>query len=173
MYAVGEYTYAPYKVVWNRMGDRLTACVVSSVNDKFLGNKLILPENVLAFIPVDNEDEAHYLCAILNSSITDLTLRSIAGDTKNFGIPKMIEDTLNIPKFNAGDKIYVKLSCLSKKAYQLAQQGREEEVRKVEEEMSRTVAQLYGITDDKLEEIKKYLATLECGGVEGDKRRNR
>jgi hypothetical protein len=166
MYNLGGYTYAPYKVVWNRMGDKLTACVVSSANDKFLGNKLILPENVLAFIPTDNEDEAHYLCAILNSSIADLVLRSIAGGTKSFGTPKMIEDTLNIPRYNAKNVIHTRLVVLSKKAHQLASTNNIQELAQIEGEIDKTVAKLYGINDNELTEIKNTLKLLEGEEIE-------
>jgi hypothetical protein len=161
MYAVGDYTYAPFKVVWNQMGNRLTACVVSFANDPFLGEKIILPEHVLAFIPTDNEDEAHYLCAILNSSIADLILRSIAGGTKSFGTPKIIEETLNLKRYDATSRLHTKLTTLSKKAHKLVQQNQEDELRKVEEEIDKTVAQLYGIAEDELEEVRKCLAMLE------------
>jgi len=161
MYNVGEYTYAPFKVVWNQMGNRLTACVLSLADDPFVGKKMILPEHVLAFMPTDNEDEAHYLCAILNSSIADLILRSIAGGTKSFGTPKIIEDTLNLKKYDATNKLHIKLATLSKKAHNLAQQNQKEELKKVEEEIDKTVAQLYGITEKELKEVKKCLAMLE------------
>jgi len=161
MYNLGEYTYAPFKVVWNQMGNRLTACVISFADDPFLGRKIILPEHVLAFIPTDNEDEAHYLCAILNSSIADLILRSIAGGTKSFGTPKIIEDTLNLKKYDTTNKHHTKLATLSKKAHNLAQQNQTDKLEKVEQEIDKTVAQLYGITEDELKEIKKCLAILE------------
>jgi len=161
MYAVGDYTYAPFKVVWNQMGNRLTTCVVSSADDHFLGKKIILPEHVLAFIPTDNEDEAHYLCAILNSSIADLILRSIAGGTKSFGTPKIIEETLNLKKYNTTNKLHTKLATLSKKAHKLAQQNQTTKLRKVEEEVDKTVALLYGISEGEFKEIKKCLAVLE------------
>jgi hypothetical protein len=166
MYAVGEYTYAPYKVVWSRMGNRLTACVVSFADDHILGRKIILPENVLAFIPTDNEDEAHYLCAILNSSIADLILRSIAGGTKSFGTPKMVENTLNIPKYNHKNIIHHRLAILSKECHQLVKEGKKDALKKIEEEVDRTVAQLYGISEDELKEIKKCLAILEGEEIE-------
>ncbi len=166
MYAVGNYTYAPYKAVWNRMGDKLTACVVGFADDNFLGRKLILPENVLAFIPTDNEDEAHYICAILNSSIADLILRSIAGGTKSFGTPKMVEDTLNIPKYNPRNYMHAKLAELSKKAHQLALTGNISELNKVEIEIDKTVAKLYGITDEELAEIINSLKILEGEEIE-------
>jgi len=169
MYAVGEYTYAPYKVVWNQMGNKLSACVISKVNDKFLGEKLILPEHVLAFIPTDKPDEAHYLCAILNSSITDLILRSIAGGTKSFGTPKIIEDSIKIPKYNPNNKMHIQLSALSKKAHKFASQNNIYELSKVEEEVDKIVAKIYGITDEELKEIKKTLKILQGEEIEEEK----
>jgi len=161
MYNIGKYTYAPYKVVWNRMGKQMTACVVKEVNDRFLGEKLVLPDNVLSFIPTNNESEAHYICAILNSFVVDLVLRSIAGGTKSFGTPKMIEDVIKIPEYDAKNKIHAKLSALSKKAHQLASENNTYELSKVEEEIDKTVAELYGITDEEIKEIKKTLKILE------------
>jgi hypothetical protein len=166
MYAIGNYTYAPFKVVWNQMGDRLTACVVSFADDHFLGRKIILPEHVLAFIPVDNEDEAYYLCAILNSSIADLVLRSIAGGTKSFGTPKIIEGALNIPKYNRENDIHQQLAMLSKEAHRLVKEGKKDELKKIEEEVDRAVAKLYDITDEEFKEIRRNLAILEGEEVE-------
>lgn len=129
MYAVGEYTFSPYKVVWNQMGNELNACVIGSTNDEFLGEKMILPEHVLAFVPVDNENEAHFICAVLNSSIVELAIRSIAGGTMSFGTPKIIEETIQIPKFDAKNENHVKLAELSRKAHELAAKGDEDELR--------------------------------------------
>jgi len=166
MYNLGDYSYAPYKVVWNQMGNRLNASVVSKVNDRFIGEKLILPEHVLAFFPVNDEKEAHYLCAILNSSIVDLILRSIAGGTKSFGTPKIIEDSINIPQYDAENEVHAQLATLSKKAHRLASENNTYELSKVEEQIDKTVAKLYGITDEELKEIKKTLRILEGEEIE-------
>jgi hypothetical protein len=166
MYDIGQYTYAPYKVVWNRMGEELDACVVHKVDDKFLGAKLVLPENVLAFITADNEDEAHYICAILNSSIVDLILRSIAGGTKSFGTPKMVEDVIKIPKYDKNNKVHGMLVALSKKAHQLTSENNASELSKSEEEVDETVARLYGLTDEELKEAKNCLKLLEGEEIE-------
>jgi hypothetical protein len=56
---------------------------------------------------------------------------------------------------------HTKLAELSKKAHQLAQQNQENELKKVEEEIDKIVAQLYDITEDELKEVKKCLAMLE------------
>ena len=159
MYAVGRYTYAPYKVVWNRMGSRITACVISTVLDNYLGEKLVLTDNVLAFIPLDNEDEAHYTCSIMNSSITDMILRSIGGGTKSFGTPKIVEDTIRIPKYDKNNELHNKLSSLSRKAHEIAQRGGV--TLGVEEEIDNVVTEIYGISDKSLQTVKETLLIQE------------
>ena len=161
IYNVGKYTYAPYKVVWNQMGARITACVISTVLDSYLGTKFALPEHVLAFIPVKKEDEAHYICSIMNSSITDMILRSIGGGTKSFGTPKVVEDTIKIPKYDKNNELHIKLSYLSKKAHETAQRGGN--TSEIEEEIDDIVSELYGISDESLQTVKKTLLIQEGG----------
>ena len=157
IYGVGEYTFSPYKVVWNQMGSKLSACVISSVNDEFLGEKKVLPEHVLAFVPTENENEAHFICAVLNSSVVDLAIRSIAGGTKSFGTPKIVENTIRIPKFDANNENHCKLAELSEKAHEFASKEEEDELREVEEEIGREVARLFGLGEEEVEEVKEAL----------------
>jgi type I restriction-modification system DNA methylase subunit len=159
MYNIGVYTYAPYKVVWNRMGVRITACVVSTVDDEVLGEKLVLPDNVLAFIPTDTEDEAHYICSIMNSSITDMILRSIAGGTKSFGTPKIVEDTIRIPLYDRRNALHKTLSDLSKKAHESAQKGGD--VDEIEKEIDDVVSDVYGLSEKDLQTVRKTLQIQE------------
>lgn len=155
MYAVGVYTYAPYKVVWNRMGSDIAACVVSTVVDEFLGEKLVLPENVLAFIPVYNEDEAYYICAVMNASITDMILCSIAGGTKSFGTPKIIEDTIRIVQYDGTNELHKNLVALSKKAHYNAKD--EKKIMKIEKEIDGILSEIYRISEKDAETVKKTL----------------
>ncbi|MFQ6119212.1 MAG: hypothetical protein ACE5KE_04900, partial [Methanosarcinales archaeon] len=78
-----------------------------------------------------------------------------------------------IPQFNPQNKPHIKLSNLSKKAHELAKKYYEQddsiaqyELKKVEEEIDRIVAELYGITDEELDEIRKTLRILKEGKVE-------
>jgi len=159
MYNVGYYTYAPYKVVWNRMGSRISACVISVVCDTYLGEKCVLPDNVLAFIPTENEGEAHYICSIMNSSITDMVLRSIAGGTKSFGTPKIVEDTIRIPLFNEDNELHKRLCDLSRKAHKIAL--KDKDTSKIEKEIDKLVAALYGVSEKDFHIVKKTLLLQE------------
>jgi len=167
VYKLADHTLAPIKVIWNTMGTKLDATVVTTIKHYILGEKVPVPEHVLAYIPVSTEDEAHFICSILNSSFVNLILQSIAKGGKNFATPEFI-NMINIKRYNSSDTLHKKLAELSKKAHQLAQQNQEDKIKKVEEEIDKTVAQLYGLTDEELREIKRCLAILEGEEVEGE-----
>jgi len=173
---IGEYTFAPYKVVWKNIAGKISgkaefsAAVLTPVYDKFLGRKEIIPNVKLMLIPLENEIEAYYVCSILNSSLIQLIVASYAIET---GISTHVTENVYIPQFNGKNKVHLKLSELSKKAHELAKKYYEqndlvakEELKKVEEEIDKIVAEIYGITDEELEEIKKTLKILKEGEVE-------
>lgn len=69
IYCIGEYTFQPYKVVWLEQQNpkSFRAAVVTEAPEALLPNKVIVPDHKLYFAAIDSLDEAHYLCAFLNS----------------------------------------------------------------------------------------------------------
>ena len=67
VFGLGDYTWMPFKVTWCRLGFRPDFAVVSSVEDPKLGTKLLIPGDHFMFIPTKKEDDAHFLCGLLNS----------------------------------------------------------------------------------------------------------
>jgi len=168
MYAVGKYTFSPYKVVWNRIGSKITACVISQVKDEILGERIILPSENTTFIPTESKNEAHFICSILNSSIVDLMTKSISGGSgfTSFGTPKIIEETIRIPKFDANNEVHRKLAELSRKAHELASKEEEEELRVIEKEIDSEVARLFGLNEEEVGEVNKALRDVYGKGEE-------
>ena len=162
MYNLGRYTFSPYKVVWNRIGSKITACVISLVKDKILGERIILPSENTTFVPTESENEAHFICSILNSSIVDLMICGISGGSgfTSFGTPKIIENTIRIPKFEVHNAIHSKLAELSKKAHEIASKEEEEELREVEEEIDRQVARLFGLSEEEMGDVNDALRVV-------------
>ncbi|MEM3716499.1 MAG: class I SAM-dependent DNA methyltransferase [Candidatus Bathyarchaeia archaeon] len=158
---------ASYKVVWKEVSARMGAggfhvAVIGSIYDRYLGTKVIIPEHTVVLIPLDNEDEAHYLAAILNSSIFLLygTYMPVKG-----------LENVRIPKFDLNNPKHRKLSELSKEAHEVANQIFEKNkydltyrLQQIEEEIDKHVAELYGISSEELIEIKRTLSMLK--GVE-------
>ena len=162
MYGIGEYTFAPYKVVWKRMANDLEALVLSTVETP-IGEKDVIPTDTTSLIPFKSEEEAHYVCAILNSSPVRFCVRSYSSAGRGFGAPSIVKHFV-IPKYEWRNEGHRELSSLSKNAHVLARRYYKQkdlevrdEMRKVEEEIDKTVAGLYGIADEELEEVRKAL----------------
>lgn len=130
-----------YKVVWVSMGFNTNFVVVSSVDDEYLGKKLILAEHVLYLIPVNNKNEAHYICAILNSSIITETLKVLSSRGKS-ALSKDIVSKIRLDKFDVNNTKHKKLSELSIDAHLLATRNDEKSLKKIEKEIDALVLKL-------------------------------
>jgi hypothetical protein len=160
----------PYKVAWKHIAGKITgkALFECAVIHEERG-KPIIPTHGIIYIPCMSENEAYFVCGILNSSFSSLIIASYALEVHlTTDIPKNVY----IPKFNPKDKLHLKLSELSKKAHDLAKRYYEEkdltaqeELKKIEEEIDKTVAELYGVTEGELEEIRRCLLILKEGEI--------
>src|SRR5206468_2962557 len=75
MYNIREYTITSYKVCWREQAQWLTGAVVGSAK-LVRENKVVVPDHKLMSVSFDDEEEAHYVCAVLNSSISTLVVKS-------------------------------------------------------------------------------------------------
>lgn len=98
IFGVGEYTWAPYKVVWCRLGFKPHFAVVSTVEDPDLGERLVVPGDHYMFIGTDDEREAHALCALLNSAVYQKSLQGIASEGKS-SLSKAVISELELPRY--------------------------------------------------------------------------
>ncbi len=151
MYNVGPYTTAPIKVVWRRMDRRMNAAVVSCVDDPILGPRPLIPQETCVLIACDSRDEAHYLCAVLNSSLVNYLVQahSVQGG-KSFGTPNMLE-YLYLRRFDPLNALHQELAYCSQMAHQNM-------CPKIESKIDRLVAELCGCNAD---EISSYFTTAE------------
>jgi SAM-dependent methyltransferase len=141
---ISKSTFSNFKVVWKRMTNDLFAAVISQVKTP-IGWKTVIPLETTAFIPTDNELEAHYLCAIINSKPVRDFVKSFSSAGRGFGTPSVMEH-IGIPKFDPKNELHLKLAEISKKCHQLKVEGKEEEIRELENENDELVKELFGIT---------------------------
>ncbi|MEM2236851.1 MAG: N-6 DNA methylase [Candidatus Caldarchaeum sp.] len=157
VYDIGAYTFKPYKVVWKEVSARMKAggfhaAVVEPVDDAYLGRITPIPEHTVVLIPTKNVDEAHYLAGIINSTILAyygayITVRDI--------------ENILIPQFNPHNEIHKKISMLARKLHELVKNSQgETSFSELEDELDITVAEMYGISEDELAEIRKLYNIL-------------
>jgi type I restriction-modification system DNA methylase subunit len=142
VFGVADYTMSNYKVVWKRMTNDLIACVVSQYKTPF-GYRTLIPLETTALIATDKEPEAHYLCAIINSTAVRDFIKSFSSAGRGFGTPSVMEN-VGIPKFDSKNKLHQKLADISKKCHQLKAERKNDKVAKLEKENDELVKKLFG-----------------------------
>jgi len=159
---VGEYAFAPYKVVWARVATDISAATVEPLKIPLATAKSTVAVETATMVPFSEPDEAYYLGSLMNCSPVRLIIDSYASkSTGSFGSPHVLEHVA-IPKFEPSNTVHQSLSSLSDKAHKLAAQGKggEAALRRVEEEIDRLAARLWGITKKELADIRQALAEL-------------
>ena len=141
MFGIGNHTVGRYKVIWNRMGTDLKATVVSQVKTDF-GFKTIIPTDTTALFSVRNEDEAHYLCGIINSKPVRNYISSFSSKGRGFAAPSVMEH-LRINKFDKNNQAHIKVSNLSKILHQTTLSDNTSDLSELESQLDKAVKDLY------------------------------
>jgi hypothetical protein len=143
IWCIGEYSFQPYKVVWLEQQNpkSFRAAVVTEAADSLVPNKVIVPDHKLYFAAVDSLDEAHYICAFLNSH----PVRTWLG---GFLLGKQIGTTvfryMHVPRHNAHDPDHQRLVEISMTAHneRLGTKSRKYLSEKLEQELERLVRKI-------------------------------
>ncbi|MDZ5759863.1 hypothetical protein RAK27_14470 [Carnobacterium maltaromaticum] len=111
---IGDYTYSPYRVVF-RDNSKWAAAVSSRIDTPWEEAMLPIPAKHAPYISKTKkgrdiqEDEAHYVCAILNSPVVESYMLSTFS-TRSISIDLKIK----IPIYDKTNVLHKKLSALSK-----------------------------------------------------------
>jgi hypothetical protein len=103
LFGIGPYTWSEYKVVWCRLGFKPHFAVVSTITDPIVGEKAVVPGDHCMFVATDDEREAHYLCALLNSAPYQRCLRDISSGGKS-SLSKSTVEQLALPEWTAAPR---------------------------------------------------------------------
>ena len=139
IYDVGDYTFAKYKVVWAEISGTLQAAVISEAEVPFGGGvKPIIPDHKVYFAAFDNENYAHYVCALLNSNpirtfVDSFTIKLQVGTLFRH---------IKLPAYNQQNRIHAELARLSKEAHQILARGGN--IKAQQMEINRLADQLLG-----------------------------
>jgi len=162
---IGTYTFAPYKVMWKEITGSFACAVVEPIDEK-----PVVPDHKLMLVEAESPDEAYYIAGVLNSVIARSIIESYTCVTER---ETHILDVIKVPKFNPNNNLHKKIAELSRRAHELARCiyasskpsycagiNAENELRKVEDEIDKAVAELYGISESELERFRRLMAIL-------------
>lgn len=117
LFGLGNYTWKTYKVCWCGLGFKPEFVVAGSVNDQLLGEKILIPDGTIYFIPLDTKEEAHFVCAVLNSELVRRFLNARSGKSKR-GLSKKMMEQVALPLFDPEDSRHIDLALWSLNMHQ-------------------------------------------------------
>lgn len=143
---VGEYTYAPYKVLWKEQTGSMSAVVVSTYlrsipnadPELFAEDKIIVVDSKVLMLDVYSEMEAYYVCGIINAPIITEVVDGYAIST-NRGVDVL--KYIAIPKYDATDEKHNAIADISKRIHGKAAKGKDYSA--LEKQLSDTVFSLF------------------------------
>jgi hypothetical protein len=154
VYNVGPYTFAPFKVVWREQSSLLTAAVVEAPKV----GKIVVPDHKLMLCGCESAEEAHHVCALLNSNPAQFIVKSYAIETS---VSTHVLNYVRIPKFNPKDKIHVSLAASSAACHAAVGSASDEKMAALETANDELAAQLWNLSTPELKDIKSSLTDLQ------------
>jgi hypothetical protein len=112
LWSTGSYTFSPFKVLWREMGNTFAAAYIGSAFVEHVGEKLVIPNNKLYFIPVDSEPEAAYLTGFLNAPIIS---KAVSAYAAQLSLGASVAEYLNIPKFYENNTHMAEISSIARR----------------------------------------------------------
>jgi hypothetical protein len=98
LWTVGDYTFAPYKVAWREMpGNAFCAAMVGTAKIPLLGDRMVIPDHKVYFVPCQSRAEAAYLTAVLNAPAVAGAVSAYAS-ALSLGVS--VVEYLRLPKFD-------------------------------------------------------------------------
>jgi hypothetical protein len=112
VYNVGEYTFAPWKVIWAEQKD-FCAAVVSSSTTPMIGTRPYIPDHKIFFTDCYDAEVAYFLCGLLN---TDIVIEYVKSHNISIQIGDIFKH-MRIPKYDRRNPLHLQLSKMTEKCH--------------------------------------------------------
>ncbi len=150
MYGVGPYTMARWRTAWK--GQVATSLDVSVCGPGEDGRP-VLNDQTAYSVPFEEEREAHYLAALLNSR----PVRAFYGCLAYKHTSMAFIAQLAMQTFERGHEVHEELTTLSQQCHAAAAHNDEAGVAELEARIDAVAARIWGITDAELAAIREAL----------------
>jgi hypothetical protein len=112
---------------WRDLTMNASQSSAGPLKSKSFGNRTVVPDHTVCFVPFEKEQHAHYCSAVLNSSIAGAV---VAGYITMHPSPHILEN-IRISKFDGTNPKHCRLASLSLAAHGWANKATEEAYQKL------------------------------------------
>ena len=157
-----KQAFSPFKVAWAETTVSFNAAVIGPIHDNALGADVVIPAHTCVLVPTAQEDEAYYLCAILNSSPVRAVIMGYAYVGKRLIHPSPhVMKNVRIPKFDSRNSLHHRLKDLAMEAEKAVRSGQNERVSEIERKVDDAAAELFALNFAELKATIESLKHLE------------
>jgi SAM-dependent methyltransferase len=145
IYDVGVYTFAQFKVVYKgEVATDIIAAVISKHE-----NQIIIPDQTAHFIPVSDELEAYFICAVMNSTLFRFGYKAMLYKHPS----TFVFNFLRIPKYDKDQDLHLKIAQIS---HTISGSNLIDE----QNGLDILISKIWGVTMSELEDIKTSLKEI-------------
>jgi len=152
LFNIGDYTFAPWKVVWREQAWPFTAAVCGTKD-----GRTIIPDHKLMLVPAASEVEAYFLCAVLNSLPVSA---SAAAYTVSTQIGTHILEFLAVPEFSGANPLHIELADASRRAHAATLRADQRGLQQAERQIEERAGRLWGLTTMDVDELRGFLTQV-------------
>lgn len=147
MFNVGDYTLSKHKVIWKDQAADFAAAVVSG------GESIPLPNHKVMLVATASEAEAHYICALLNSTPARAFVAAYTVETQ---ISTHVLSNIHVPRFDPDRPKQATLVAASRAAHAAVAAGEEPDQAAVDV----AAGKLWGLTKKEVGASREFLGML-------------
>jgi hypothetical protein len=147
VYNVGDYTFSKFKVLWREVANDLRAAVSDG------GNVIVIPDHTLVSVATESSDEAHYLCGMLNTSLSNYIVTNYVAGHPAPHILKYIR----IERYRRDNPEHRQIVALSRECHRATAESEYEVVQDLEKQVDEVAAKIWKLTDSELRAIQESL----------------
>ncbi|HEY1238974.1 MAG TPA: N-6 DNA methylase [Bryobacteraceae bacterium] len=152
LFNIGEYTFAPWKVVWREQALPFTAAVAEPA-----GGIVPIPDHKLMIVPVDSEMEAHYLCGALNAPPVSAAVAAYAVQTQ---IATHVLEHIGVPRFRREEPVHRGLASASRRAHTAVRKNNPAGLDQAERAVNEWSARLWGLEEKHVRDMRTFLRDM-------------
>ncbi len=147
VYNVGDYTFSKFKVLWREVANDLRAAVSDG------GNDIVIPDHTLVSVATESSDEAHYLCGMLNTSLSNYIVTNYVAGHPAPHILKYIR----IERYRHDNPEHRQIVALSRECHRATAESEYEVVQDLEKQVDEVAAKIWKLTDSEVRAIQESL----------------
>jgi len=158
---LGNYTLAPYKVVFKDLTEVFQCAVVGPVALAGLAGKPVIPDHTLLFLTCQSRDEAYFLGGVLNSIPCRAALYSASAGVQTQRYFPTDVSRIRLPQFDPKDSRHGDVVRLSISCHESADGSRSVDAPSKEEiELAGIVSELWKIARKEQQHVMDYYTEI-------------